>query len=53
MAEFISGGIRYVSDSNGYFRYKGYNYLKYNPGNNTVITTSGVVLTKNVSYYVN
>lgn len=54
MAAYVHRGIKYVSDSNGYFRHKGYNYLRYNPKDNNVTTTdTKILLTKNVKYYVN
>lgn len=52
MAEFTHKGIKYISDSNGYFRDSlGNHYLKYKPPT-AISTSSGIELSPQHEYYV-
>jgi hypothetical protein len=51
MATLVYQGIKYVSDSNGYFKDKhNNNYLKFRP--NIAFTVSNITLSPHLDYYV-
>jgi hypothetical protein len=48
--DFVHNGVRYISNSEGYFRYKNCNYLKFKLDKTIA---ESLELPTNIEYYVN